>query len=925
LLDERRQFLVLYRSFLFRAVDLELLSASGDVRNLLAQFAALLAAYSFVLALFTVSQFGLSTAGRSTLIVSAWGMEEFLISTTITVVGLFAVLSWNALSPDRHDSFVLNPLPLRIRTVLGAKSASIATALGLSIIAVNAFTGLSFPILAVPPGAGFIGPVRCFFAYWTTMAAAGAFTFSFIFLLQIAAAAFLSYWLFQRISSLLQLLTFFAVLSLFFLTPPLATPSRLSSPANQHLLAYLPSFWFLGLFQELNGTHYEAFGPLAARALCWLAAVCLIAFATAAFTYRRTLRGAIEQPDIPPRASIGALSKMASALTLRVFTDPIDRAILLFSAHTLARSRQHRLILAVYVGIALAISLAYVKSLLYGTSAELWEQPNVPLLIPGLVTLFFALIGTRAVFALPFALRANWIFRITAVRRPASYFSAVRKSLFIVAGLPVLLVSGVVYLLIWPGRPALQHLLVLLLLGISLVQVLLQKFRKIPFACSYLPGNSNLRIKLGIAGLAFLLAVDAAANIEHWSMEKPARYFTVLAFLTAATLWATRRTAAFAGSPYSSIQFEDVPSAEIHALDLRPDSEYVNDSGYLDAVTSPPRRSFASRLRLCLFGSVLLVAAGFCYARFGEWRDHKKFPRVGRLVDIGGRSLNLYCSGVGSPAVILDSGGGIPGYGWKLVEPGIAKMTRACWYDRAGYGWSDPAPRARTSADIARDLRKLLHAAGIPPPYVLVGHSLGGFDIRVFAAHYRDELAGLVLVDSADEYEDPARLPKSMQSTANRYIPPRLMPIVAESVRFAVHVGLLRLFDNGVARPDGHLSLRDTLLIHTLQLQPKSFDASVYEGLSRRETLAQVKAIRSLGSIPLIVLSGAKKPSVHLDDEAEIEQLDRFLDYRVHVTQAHLATLSTRGRQVVLNDVGHAIPTEAPEAIVDAVGGILAQ
>ncbi len=925
LMDGRRQFRVLYRSFLLRVIDLQLLSASGDVRNLLAQLASLLAAYSFVLAILTVSHFAQSSADPSKLVAGAWGLEEFLISTTITVAGLFAVLAWDAVLPDRRDSFVLDPLPLRTWTIFGAKSAAVVTALGISVIAVNVFTGISIPFLVLPAGSGIAGAVRCLVAYWTTMAAAGAFIFVSVFALQNAAAAFLGYRLFQRISGLLQLMAFFVILALFFLTPPLATPSALSSPANQNLLVWLPSFWFLGLFHQLNGTAFPAFVPLAARAVWSLAAVCLFTFATIAVTYRRTIRRVIEHSDIAPGESRGTLLKVASAFTLRTLADPIDRAVLLFSARTLARSRQHRLMLAFYVGTAFAISLAYAKSLVYGTSNQHWDQPDVPLLITSLVTLFFAIIGSRAVFALPFALPANWIFRLTAVRSPAAYFSAVRKSLFAMAAAPVLIGSAIVYFSIWPGRPALQHLLVLVLLAVLLVQVSLRKFRKIPFACSYLPGKSNLRLKLGIAGFLFLLAVETGASIERWSLEKPARYMTVLAILLAATLWETRRTAAFAGSPYNRVQFEDVAPAEIYALDLRRDLDYVNDSNYLDAVSSAPPRSFASRVRPYAFGLVLLVAAGLSYERFGEWRDRQRFPQVGRSVDIGGRSLNLYCLGAGSPTVVMDSGGGAPGYGWKLLEPGIAKLTRACWYDRAGYGWSDPAPRARSAADIARDLHKLLHAAGIPPPYVLVGHSLGGFNMRVFAAHYRNEIAGLVLVDSADEYEDPRLLPKSMQSPASRYIPKRLVPIAGELVRFGVHAGLRRLFDNGVAGPDGGLSLHDTLVVHTLQLQAKAFDASVNEGLSRPETLAQVKAVRSLGRIPLIVLSGAKKPAVSIEDDFEADLLDRFMDYRVHVTQAHLAKLSTRGRQIILANVGHDIPAEAPQAIVDAVRDVLLQ
>ncbi len=527
-IDERRQFRALYRSFLFRVIDLELISASGELSNLLAQFASLLAAFSFVLALVIVPHFALSTASHAHISVGAWGVEELLISSTITVAGLFSVLAWNAILPDRRDSFVLAPLPVRYRTVFGARSAAVASALGVSIIAVNVCTGVSLPFIL---GAGLAGSVRCLAAYWATMAAAGGFIFLSIVALQNVASACFPYRFFQRVSSLLQLLAFFVILALFFLTPPLANPAGLSSAANQRLLMWLPSFWFLGVFHLLDGTMHPAFVPLAARALSFLSAVAFVALVSAALTYRRTAHRVTEQAEIAPGAGRGWPSKVASALIFRMLADPIDRAILLFSARTLARSRQHRMLLSVYVGITLAISLAYAKSLLYGTSNQRWDQPAAPLLITSLVMLFFVMVGTRAVFALPVALPANWIFRISIVRSPASYFSAVRKSLFLIAAAPVLLVSAIFYVSIWPGRPALQHVMVLAILAYLLVQVLLRKFCKIPFACSYLPGKSNLRLKLGIAGFAFLFAIDTGANLERWSMQKPARYLTAAGLL----------------------------------------------------------------------------------------------------------------------------------------------------------------------------------------------------------------------------------------------------------------------------------------------------------------------------------------------------------------------------------------------------------
>ena len=160
------------------------------------------------------------------------------------------------------------------------------------------------------------------------------------------------------------------------------------------------------------------------------------------------------------------------------------------------------------------------------------------------------------------------------------------------------------------------------------------------------------------------------------------------------------------------------------------------------------RISRAIRVTLKSFGVVLLIAivVGIVYEQVGQRQDRKRLPQIGRSVDIGGRSLNIYCSGEGSPTVILDSGGGNPGYAWAHIQPEIAKFTRACWYDRAGEGWSDPGPFPRTSAAIAKDLHELLQRAGVPPPYVLVGHSFGGLNARVYNGLYPNEVASMVLV-----------------------------------------------------------------------------------------------------------------------------------------------------------------------------------
>src|SRR5207248_97521 len=121
--------------------------------------------------------------------------------------------------------------------------------------------------------------------------------------------------------------------------------------------------------------------------------------------------------------------------------------------------------------------------------------------------------------------------------------------------------------------------------------------------------------------------------------------------------------------------------------------------------------------------------------------------------DIGGRSLHLYCTGKGSPAVVLEAGAGDFSLDWSYVQPGVARFTRVCSYDRAGYAWSDPGPRPRTARQLALELRTGLRKAGIKGPYVLVGQSFGGFLVRAFARCYPKEVVGMVLVDCPHENE----------------------------------------------------------------------------------------------------------------------------------------------------------------------------
>lgn len=198
----------------------------------------------------------------------------------------------------------------------------------------------------------------------------------------------------------------------------------------------------------------------------------------------------------------------------------------------------------------------------------------------------------------------------------------------------------------------------------------------------------------------------------------------------------------------------------------------------LSTIPAPPTKGrFLRFVKRALIGLVLLlvcaVLAGAAYQAIANWRDARRFPQEGRSIPLGADftrvSLNLNCAGQGGPTVILDRGLGVPAAGWDLVMPDVAKFARVCSYDRAGYGWSSAGPMPRTSGEIVKELHALLAASGEKGPYVLVAHSFGGYNVRVYADKYPANVAGLVLVDTSHEDQErlmPTSLAKTYEGTS---------------------------------------------------------------------------------------------------------------------------------------------------------------
>lgn len=556
------QFRVLYREFLFRVVDREVLSAAaqGDASRLLGRLAAILILISIPFS-FAVIGIGDRRLSQESKFVSAWGVEHALIATTMLIVGLFAVLSWDSAYPDRRDALVLGPLPVRASTICLAKIAALSMALGSTVAVFNAASGLLFPFALAPRQATPLDLLislqfyRSLAAYWITMFAAGAFVLSCVLVVQ-GVAGQLPRGAFLRFSAILQLSAFCVFLTGYFLEPSLTSPSALLAPVNHHLLLCLPSYWFLAMFQQLNGS---LDGP-AASVLLKLATQGWIALGVAGFTaalpfllsYMRTLRKIVEQPDI-----VAGVHRLA---WLPTFGNPVSTVIMQFSIRTLLRSRQHRLLLSFYTGMGFAIVILFMKTpdaqqLSAASARHSSHHLGLPLLASSFVVMGAWILGTRVVFNIPLDLRANWTFRLTQTRPVFDYFTGIRRAAYVLALAPVWCASAAVFLSVWPSLQALAHVVVLLLVGITAVELWLYGFQKVPFTCSYLPGRSNVHI-------TFLLCLMLGLNVIYWSASFELRalsdlreYLWIIAGLfVAATLAWQRRARAHNDSV--ELQFE---------------------------------------------------------------------------------------------------------------------------------------------------------------------------------------------------------------------------------------------------------------------------------------------------------------------------------------------------------------------------------
>jgi hypothetical protein len=521
------EFRVLYRQFLLRVVDLDTLSVHADLPRFLGQFAGLL----ILINVFRTIGFLFLEAGKPSLrggglMTVIWQREQGLVSMMMLVTGLIAVVSWDSIFPDRRDVMVLGPLPVRAGMILTAKVAACAAVVGIALLSLASGMGVVLPLITVSP--------RLFAGYWVAMAAACVFVYGAVLAVQGIMTLALPRKMFLRLSAALQLVAFAWFVASYFLEPAFASRDSLRMAATHGDLNRWPSYWFFAMEQQIGGGMPSELRGIAIRAWVGLAVVVLGAGLSLALCYLRTMKKTVEEPDLVPGR------KAWHRWPTLPMGGAVETAVVRFTARGLTRSRYHRVIYALYWAIIFAIAVSTARTE-WAAADRLPVTQNY--MMPTLTIMGLAVTGLRSVFSLPVSLNANWVLRVTQLNPSQQFIAGARRALLLLSAGPAWVLAALLGLGFRPWSQVAEHLLVLAVVGWILAEICLIGVSKIPFACSWLPGKTNIQYLFWGLVVGFIVVAISLANEEMRVLGHPRQFAAMVAVLTglAFALWAVNR------------------------------------------------------------------------------------------------------------------------------------------------------------------------------------------------------------------------------------------------------------------------------------------------------------------------------------------------------------------------------------------------
>jgi hypothetical protein len=475
---------------------------------------------------------------------TSWVDKSYFFWIFMLLLGLITIVEWDVIFPDRRDYLNLMPLPVRLRTLFLAKSASFFLFIGLFSAAAYAPASFVFAYyLTRFRSNSLLFLLRYMTAHVVAGVAASIFLFFLCGFLQGLLMCLLSYRMYRRGSLIIRfiLMTSIVFLLIVSLTASVSIPQSFSNfPAMKEsqarFLYAFPPMWFVGLYEYLLGNRDAFFAALSRFAVGAVLASILAFFGAAAISYSRHLKKSqeVRRGGVILRRKRGLLSRAFNAMLLR---NPTQRAVFHFFVQTLSRSTVHKMRLFNYLAVSSGISL-----IMLGTTQFMRGQTapsNRTVLAIPLVLSFSLVLGIRALANVPASLEANWIFQITEQAPRRHYFAGLKKAIFFEALLPLFVLVFIFYQFFWGWKPALLHGFFGAAASILLLEGLLWRYPKVPFTCTYVPGKAKVHVYWLPYVFCFLIYVLFLSSLERF-LFADSRYFLNYFVICGALILASR-------------------------------------------------------------------------------------------------------------------------------------------------------------------------------------------------------------------------------------------------------------------------------------------------------------------------------------------------------------------------------------------------
>lgn len=489
--------------------------------------------------------------------------EYFFIVLSMTITGLVMVLRWNRLFPDRRDFENLAPLPIPIRNIFLANFVALLVLAVLFGIDVNAVSSFLFPLFVALSQDTFSAFFHVAISHAVTVLAASFFSFFGVFALVGVLMLIVPKRLFRPVSVGVRMILVVALLTEFLSNLFLQLLSGRLPGHSAGLIKVLPSFWFLGIYEKVLGTAKPEMAKLGVQALESLALVIVIAVLAYSLCYRRYFLRLPESQEV--LGSSRHARRLPEWIAKLLFRSQFEHACCSFVAKVLTRSERHVMFFGGYLGLGLVMVAQTAFDSFNQAGAD--GLPNASLLAVPLMIAFFVISGLRFVFDMPAALDANWVFRMAlGPETPEPRHLARKVMLWAVLPWQLVLLTPLMTLRFgWPV--AIGHTCVVIALSLLLIDVLLVRFRKIPFTCSVQPELKPLLARILTSLFAVLILVPMLAVIERWMFSEPVRFIWL--FIALLLAWYLLRRYRQGILPMDrGLTFEDRPAPQFELLKL---------------------------------------------------------------------------------------------------------------------------------------------------------------------------------------------------------------------------------------------------------------------------------------------------------------------------------------------------------------------